>query len=286
MGDSQAAVHRAIVVVDVEGFGESRRTLPHQLGIRSGLYRMVASAFDAAGISWDLCRCEDRGDGVFVLVPPEIPKTSLVEVVPEALARALREHNRTSPVEQRIRLRMAIHAGEVAIDRHGVTSSAVNTAFRLLDASLLKSALAHSLGVLALIVSQWVFDEVVRQSVMVDPATFRPVWIRVKETDTMAWIARPDWPYTASQAVLAGSARDAIKIGGGSVGSWSDDAQRDSVTASGEIDVDVVDDGRVIAVRAVQPVSGTVTGRVRAGWVKSGGEVIGVDLRNDGFPQG
>jgi class 3 adenylate cyclase len=39
---------------------------------------------------------------------------------------------------------MALHAGEVRYDEHGVTAAAVNLAFRLRDADALKAALASS----------------------------------------------------------------------------------------------------------------------------------------------
>lgn len=70
--DQGFAVHRTIVVVDVEGFGDPRRTNRHQLQIRDGLYRVTREAFDRAGIPWDSCDREDRGDGIFILVPAEI----------------------------------------------------------------------------------------------------------------------------------------------------------------------------------------------------------------------
>ncbi|MBY8851852.1 hypothetical protein K7G98_27610, partial [Saccharothrix sp. MB29] len=189
------AVHRTIVVVDVEGFGDARRTLPHQVATRAGLYRMVINALGAAGVPWQDCHHEDRGDGVFVLVPPEYAKAPLVEVLPGALAQALRGHNDASPSAQHVRLRVAVHAGEVVFDRHGVTSTAVTTAFRLLDALAVKRALADSPGLVALVVSRWVFDEVVRHSAVLDPATFRPVSVAVKEVRDTAWLALPDHPY-------------------------------------------------------------------------------------------
>jgi hypothetical protein len=195
-------VHRTIIAVDIEGFGNPRRTTPHQLGTRAGLYRVVQEAFAAACVPWDRCRTEDRGDAVFILVPPDIPKAPLVEVVPEALAHAVRAHNHTSPQQQRVRLRMAVHAGEVAHDARGVTSTAVTTVFRLLDAPPLKQALAKSRGVVALVVSRWVFDEVVRHSTVLDPSTFRPIPVAVKETHDTAWIALPDQPYPADPTVL------------------------------------------------------------------------------------
>ncbi|MBB5959776.1 DNA-binding SARP family transcriptional activator/tetratricopeptide (TPR) repeat protein [Saccharothrix tamanrassetensis] len=202
MAASSSAVHRTIVVVGVEGFGDPHRTLPHQLGTREGLYRVVDRALRAVGVRWRDCYHEDRGDSVFVLVPPEVSKGPLVEVVPEALARSLREHNVTVPPEQHVRLRVAVHAGEVAFDDHGVTSTALTTAFRLLGAPALGQALAGSPGTVALIVSRWIFDEVVRHSAVLDATTFRPVPVAVKETRGTAWIALPDQPYPADPAVL------------------------------------------------------------------------------------
>ncbi|MEU4444683.1 tetratricopeptide repeat protein [Actinosynnema sp. NPDC050801] len=208
MAAAGPALHRTIVVVDVEGFGGRQRTLPRQLQTRAVLYRAVERALTAAGVRWADCYHEDRGDGVFVLVPPEVPKGPLVEVAPGALAAVLREHNDSGPPEQRVRLRVAVHAGEVAFDGHGVTSTAVTTAFRLVDAAPLKRALADSPGALALVVSRWVFDEVVRHSAVLDPTTFRPVPVAVKETRDTAWVALPDHPYPGDPEVLTRTTGD------------------------------------------------------------------------------
>ena len=190
MEDRRLAVHRAIVVVDVEGFGDQRRTNPHQVAVRDGLYRAMQDAFGSAGIPWDNCDHEDRGDGVFVLVPAEVPKALLAESLPPALVTALRAHNDGHPGPERIRLRMALHAGEVHYDQHGVTAVAVNLAFRLLDADPLKAALTSSSGVLAVIVSSWFFEEVVRHGGAAPG--YRPVEVAVKETTTTGWICLPD----------------------------------------------------------------------------------------------
>lgn len=97
---------------------------------------------------------------------------------------------------------MAVHAGEVIYDEHGVIAEAVNLAFRLLDAQPLKTALADSPGTLAVITSGWFFDEVVRHSQITDPATFRPMQVSVKETSRVAWIGLPDHPYPSDAAHL------------------------------------------------------------------------------------
>jgi len=198
--DQRLAVHRTIVVVDVEGFGDQCRTNRDQLSVRDGLYRAMRDAFGRAGIPWGDCGHEDRGDGVFVLVPAEVPKGLLAELLPSALVTALRTHNGAHPDPERIRLRMALHAGEVYYDEHGVTAAAVNLAFRLLDAGALRAALASSPGVLAVIASSWFYEEVIRHGAGV--SVYRPVEVAVKETTTTGWICLPDQIDPAGGAML------------------------------------------------------------------------------------
>lgn len=210
----QPDLHRTVVVVDVEGFGDPLRTNVHQRAVRGGLYRALEQAFDTAGVSWTNCDREDRGDGVFILAPPDMPKAPFVAAVPHALAAALHAHNTTHPTEEHIRLRMALHAGEVAYDKHGVTAASINLAFRLVDAEPVRAALAESPGVLAVITSEWFFDEVVWHSPDTDPATFRPVRVKVKETSAVGWISLPDHPYPPDPARLpAGEGNSHQRLG-------------------------------------------------------------------------
>ena len=152
----------------------------------------LAEAFAESGIGWDSCVSEDRGDGALILVPPEVPKTRLVTGLPGMLAAAVTGHNRGSSVPERMRLRVALHAGEVYRDAHGVAGAAVNHAFRLAEAPALRSALAASPGVLALIVSDWFFTEVVRHDPAAVPGSYRRVEVSVKETAATGWIRVPD----------------------------------------------------------------------------------------------
>lgn len=200
MIDPQSAVHRTILAVDVEGFGDRRRTNPHQAAVREGLYWALRQAFAKAGIPWRRCHHEDRGDGVFVLARPGIPKDLFAGSLPGELVTALRQHNEARPAQEQIRLRMVLHAGEVIFDDHGATSAAVNLAFRLLDAAPLKAALAGSPGVLAVIASSWFFGEVISHSRSGGAATWRRVRVSVKETCVPAWISLPDNPYPPDEA--------------------------------------------------------------------------------------
>jgi hypothetical protein len=86
---------------------------------------------------------------------------------------------------------MALHAGEVNYDEHGVTGASINLAFRLVDAEPLKTALAGSSGVLAVIVSSWFYEEVVRHTAAGNAARFWRVPVTVKETNEIGWICLP-----------------------------------------------------------------------------------------------
>ena len=202
MVGQQPAVHRTILVVDVEGFGSERRNDGHRLVVRHGMYGALKQALKRAGVEWGGCYHEDRGDGVLVLAPPEEPKAIFVESLPGELVMALAEHNDTHCQQEQVRLRMALHAGEVYFDQHGVTAASVNLTFRLLEAPQLKAALAESSGTLGLIASEWFFDAVIRHAPASSPATYRPFRVTVKETTTVGWIARPDDPYPPAQQAL------------------------------------------------------------------------------------
>jgi class 3 adenylate cyclase len=186
-----AAVHRAIVCVDVENFGDNSRTNRDQIGVRANLYKALRGAFARSGVRWENCYHEDRGDGALILVPADVPKERLVASWPLKLASNLERHNHVSGHRTRIRLRVAIHAGEVHHDSHGVTGTAINMAFRLLQARALKTALRDSPGVLALIASAWFYDEVIRHNPHSNPHEYQRVRVAVKEVRTSAWIHLP-----------------------------------------------------------------------------------------------
>ena len=187
-------MHRSIVVIDVEKFGDPARTNADQVVVRDGMYRALEGALANAGISRSSCDMEDRGDGALVLISPEVPKSWLVTRLPIQLAAALGRHNASCSANARIRLRMALHAGEIHPDAHGITGSAVNRTFRLVEAPALKSALDDSAGVLALVVSDWFYDEVVRHEPAAEPGCYRQVHAVVKETRAAAWIRILDPP--------------------------------------------------------------------------------------------
>lgn len=177
------AVHRTIVVVDVSGYGDARRTSEHRLVVRQALYQALRQAFGDSSVPWKDCLPIDCGDGVPVLVPPDIPR--------------LQHHNSRHPTEEQLRL--ALHAGEVVHDEFGVTAPSIDHAFRLLEAAQVKAALRSAPGPLAVITSAWFHDEVVRRTPPIDATAFRPIEVAVKETDAIGRPALPESPATVGE---------------------------------------------------------------------------------------
>ncbi len=196
MGTPRPAVHRTMLAVDVSGFGA--RGLSDQQAIRHGLYRALRDAFVECGIGWtedwDGTYHEDRGDGLFVLVPAGVPNSRVVSALPHALVGQLRRYNAMFRPQAGIRLRAAITAGEVLNDGNGVMGDGLVLAFRLLECAPLREELKQRPGELALIVSDRFYRDVVRDDPGCDPDSYRRVPVDVKEVHDAAWIARPDHP--------------------------------------------------------------------------------------------
>jgi hypothetical protein len=203
------ALHRSIICVDVEKYGV--RANWEQLAVRELMFRALDTAFAGSRVPAEHVACEDRGDGALILVDPAVPKEHLAGAFPARLAACLERHNGTAAPGARVRLRVAMHAGEVHYDRHGVAGSAINLPFRLLEAGALKDALRNSAGVLAVIASEWFYKEVVTQNRTCEAAAYRRVRVSVKETRTPAWVrALPLGPVAAeTSAPAAGSAAPA-----------------------------------------------------------------------------
>ncbi|WP_439378685.1 hypothetical protein [Amycolatopsis lexingtonensis] len=128
---------------------------------------------------------------MLVLAPGACPKATFGERVPRELARNLSAHNSSHTAEEQIRLRMALHAGEITRDAHGFTGSAIIHAFRLLDSRAAKEALSASDGDVAVIASDWFYEEVIRHIQFGDPGSYSSVFAAVKETTARAWVHLP-----------------------------------------------------------------------------------------------
>lgn len=180
-----------ICVFDLENFGARDRTRENRMAIRQGMHGVVEPAFARAGIPWQSSHRRDTGDGIIVAVPAAgTDKGAFVGELPNALSELLDEHNKANP-DDVVRLRLALDVSELAFDSLGPEGRGFIHANRLVDAAPLKSAQARSAKPLAVITSEYVYDEVVKQHSRYAPDEYRKVAVQVKETDAFGWIRIP-----------------------------------------------------------------------------------------------
>lgn len=179
--------HHTIVVVDVANFTSAERILADQATVREGLYDVMRTAFDETGVRFADCVSEDRGDGALVLLPPDVSKSKFVDLLPDRLVVALRRHNWNRAAAAQFKLRISIHSGDIRNDGKGWVGEAVNLAFRILETSEVKKALAESDAVAALIASSHFYSEVIRQDPGTAPESYEHIRTSVKTFQGDVW---------------------------------------------------------------------------------------------------
>lgn len=176
--------HCSVFAVDIAGFG--KRDNDAQRAMRHTLFASLKYAFAYAHVPWDACYCRDSGDGALVAVPAQFPTLWLADPLVYNLRAALRRYNKLHRETARIQLRAALHAGQVQSDDNGLSGQSLIHLFRLLQSATLKHALAIRNADLALIASEYVYQEILQHED--DNAAYEPVDIRLKETTTRAWL--------------------------------------------------------------------------------------------------
>jgi PAS domain-containing protein len=184
--------HRGILALDIQGFGRLDRSNPARVRMRTGLHRILQNALTAAGIHPERAEQSEYGDGVLVLLDPQISKARLLHPLLPRLVSGLARYNRAAPDGERLRLRVVVHAGELLRDGYGMTGEDLVLAFRLLDSDLVRTRLAQTDEDLVLVVSDLIYQGIVKHGYGgIDPGVFQPSWITAKETSARAWLHLP-----------------------------------------------------------------------------------------------
>lgn len=181
-------VPRSLVAVDIESY--SGRDNQGQTELRKKLREVCDEAFSRTTVSAE--SRQDQGDAFLFLFPPEVTKVLLASDLIREILIALRLSNRNWLPEARMRLRVALHYGEVHPDGTGYAGEAVVTVMRLLDAEPLRAALKTAPDDLAVIVSKQLYRDVVRHGYRgMDPSDYVQVQVARKEFSEPAWIRVP-----------------------------------------------------------------------------------------------
>lgn len=183
-----------VVLIDIAGFGASTRSDKDRRRIRMVLYGIAQSLFEAPDRQHDY-HCEDRGDGILLIVPPRVPTGSIVKRILGDMAAVLHQHNSTAEAAARIQMRVALDVGPVVSDAYGVDGLAIIHAARLLDAQVLKRHLAETGTDLGFITSPFVYGTIIQPNPgHVDPAAYQQLKFRVKRQALNAWMYVPRTP--------------------------------------------------------------------------------------------
>ncbi|RCG26129.1 hypothetical protein DTL70_08085 [Streptomyces diacarni] len=187
--------HRALLAVDIAHSAARGNVALHR--IRDVLRESLREALEESGIDWDACLRDDLGDGFRITAPPGVRKRRLIHPLLPELAVRLRAHNRMAGPLTSIRVRVALHAGDVCLGRDGqVTGRPLEVLARLLDARQARAALdaAPDTVTASLLISQHFYDETVRHGYPgIEPETFGKVTLAEKEHAADAWLHLPGY---------------------------------------------------------------------------------------------
>lgn len=184
MGDP---AHKTLLVFDIEKFGPRKHI--EQAEAQRVMYAFLRQVLAKAEIEQTATRIEDRGDGVFVVLDAEVSKVKLIRSTLTELPTALYDHNRLASDTAKIRIRAAVHAGDVEITSEGVVGTPAIEVFRLLNSKKLYAQLEESGEQLVFAATDAIYRDVIRHDhsgVRVDH--FHPIDADDKEPRVAAWI--------------------------------------------------------------------------------------------------
>lgn len=182
------ALHHLVINLDAQDSGQ--RTNAGQLLLRAVVHDVVRAAFTAAEIN-TRGNPEDRGDGVLLVLPADVSKQKIVGRWVDGLYQALKVRN--SPLRERIRVRIGIHAGEVHHDNHGVAGTDVNIACRLASCEPARGTLRAAPDASVVVaVSDYIYQSVVRHGgPYIEPDHYQKYPLDTAEYHGSLWLYVP-----------------------------------------------------------------------------------------------
>jgi hypothetical protein len=179
-----------IVAMDIVGSGNLDDLM--LLASRADVRMIAGATLAQQGIDVASLETHDLGDGLRFVVPGVITPPALLDPFVPNLDTALRQHRKRVNTDARLRLRVAVHHGLVHRDNGVAAGEPLRVAARLLDAKPVRQAIALAEEAnLVLVVSQAMYDGVVRHGYGLDPALYQEISIAEKELATKAWVYVP-----------------------------------------------------------------------------------------------
>jgi hypothetical protein len=195
--------------VDIESY--SSRDHGGQQYLQTAFPEIMAEAAAECGLERSTWKIQSTGDGELVVFPAGMPERPVVADLVPAIDRVLRLRNRFAAEDVRIRLRVALHVGQLTETPTGFAGGDVVTVCRLVDAHALHVEMERFTGANAgLIVSAEIYRSVVCQSLHgIRAERYRSVDVRVKSFADKAYVFVPDEDVNAGiRDALAGAGPD------------------------------------------------------------------------------
>lgn len=194
MFEQTVSRRRMVVATDMESY--SRRDNVQQVEAQQVMVAVTKAAARDVGLDQADWGIQPTGDGQIFVLPADVPEELIVGRFVAAVDRLLSGHNRTRREAAQVRLRIAVHVGQVHLDSaNSWAGDAVVTVCRLLNAVQLRRALSrHQHAAAVSIVSDPVYQEVVRHRYDgIRPEHYGRVRVELSDKgfDEVAWIQVP-----------------------------------------------------------------------------------------------
>jgi hypothetical protein len=179
-----------VLFTDVVGFGSGHRSDLHRQIIREEHLEMMRLTL---GPLWESCFHQDRGDGLLIIVPPQVTTAKVMSCVNRELPDRLRLHNGIYAESARFDLRVSVNVGPVTGDRLGFSGEAIIRTSRLVEAAAFKNAMAGTGAALGIMVAPFVYETAIgRMGDFIYAAEYQQVEVVNKEFAGPAWMRLVD----------------------------------------------------------------------------------------------
>jgi hypothetical protein len=202
--------HHTIIATDVAKSGGRSDAL--LIRMRRDLREILSNALEAQGLEPARLTHIDDGDGFRYLIPADVaPPHAALDPFIGRLGIELRMHREAANEANRLRLRIAVHSGLLYPEAEGTyTGVPLKDCARLLNADAGRELLDEHPGAdLVLLLTDSFYSDVVGSGTTLDPKAFRPIRIRVKETDRTGWAYLPNVVPDPAGSPAPGAARPA-----------------------------------------------------------------------------
>jgi hypothetical protein len=161
VGDGERAVDDLRPAADqpVEGADEAAVKLGQRPAV-AGCW--CTTLLTGAGAGREQYHQHSTGDGYIFSIDPHVPRTMLLTELLDGLHQRLTSFNRRKLRAEQVRVRLAMHGGEVLRDPDPLEGAATILTCRLLDADVLRTCLRVTSQPLAAIASRAIWEGIIR----------------------------------------------------------------------------------------------------------------------------